>query len=129
MYNIKIYYYYYIMYNNNNTNKTRTFTIVDFPKDNQEYGKYKSTIPKKAAENAFKTLLKYSNFNSNNEKDLTGKFIVFVLKDIDSKKLYKYIGTIVKLKKPITRRTRNGEEIVYYYKNVIGKYNKELDKI
>jgi hypothetical protein len=114
------------MYNNNN--KVKTFTIIDFPNDNETFGKYKSSIPKKAANKAFIDLLKYIDLKKNNEDDFFGKFIVFVIKDIETNKMYKYIGTLVKLNKPITKNTNN-KRTVYYYKSVIGKYNKELDQL
>ena len=110
------------MYNNN---KVKTFTIVDFPNDNQTYGNFKSTIPKKAANEALLSLLNHIDFKNN----FFGKFIVFVIKDIHSNKMYKYIGSIIKLNKPIVLRTNNGNENTYYYKTVVGKYKKELDYI
>ena len=114
------------MYNNNNSIKT--FTIVDFPEDNKTFGSFKYRIPKKAANEAFNHLLKYTDLKKNSDDDFFGKFIVFVIKDIETNKMYKYIGTLIKLKKPITKKINN-IEVKYYYKSVIGKYNKELDKI
>ena len=111
------------MYNNNN--KVRTFTIVDFPNDNETYGTFKSHIPKKAGNDAFLSLLNHIDFDDK----FFGKFIVFVIKDIDSNKMYKYIGSVVKLNKPINVRLNNGKESTYHYKTVIGKYKKELDNI
>ena len=42
--------------------------------------------------------------------------------------MYKYIGSRIKLEKPITI-TKNNKVVQYKYKNVIGKYKEELDKI
>ncbi len=127
------------MYNNNTTKNIRKFTIVDFPEEGKTYGTFKSTIPKKAANEAFDLLIRFidnknnnnksnkknknNNKNSNND-EFKGKFIVFVIKDIDSGKMYKYIGNRVKLHKPIKINNKS-----YEYKNVIGKYNPELDLI
>jgi hypothetical protein len=117
------------MYNNNN-NKIKRFTILDFPEDNKTFGLFKSNIPKKAGNEAFLSLLNHIDFNKKNNYDsFFGKFIVFVIKDIDTNKMYKYIGTVVKLNKPVNYTLNNGKEIKYYYKTVIGKYKKELDKI
>ena len=110
------------MYNNKNV---RHFCIVDFPKENMLYGNFTSTIPKKAANDAFSALTKYINIS---DEDSFGKFIVFVIKDKHNNKMYKYIGNKIKLKKPVIIR-KNGKDIIYHYKNVIGKYNPELDKI
>ena len=63
-----------------------------------------------------------------NENDSFGKFIVFVIKDISTNKEYKYIGNRIKLQNPITIN-KNGKEITYRYKNIIGKYKPELDLI
>jgi hypothetical protein len=116
--------------NNNNNNKIKTFTIIDFPEDNKTFGNFKSSIPKKAANEAFLALLNHVDFNKNNNDDnFFGKFIVFVIKEINTDKMYKYIGTVIKLKKPVNVKLNNGKEIIYHYKTVIGKYKKELDKI
>ena len=115
--------------NNNNISKKKIFTIVDFPKDKECSGRFISSIPKKAADQAFSYLINYMNINKNDEDDLLGKFIVFVIKDIDNNKMYKYIGNRIKLKNPIIKINKDGSKIEYHYKNVIGKYNKELDKI
>lgn len=107
-------------------NNKRYYTIVDFPEENQSYGNFSGTIPKKAANKVFSFLLKFINEDINN--DFSGKFIVFVIKDISTNKLYKYIGTRIKLKNPVYK-TKNNEPIIYKYKNVIGKYRPELDLI
>ncbi len=114
------------MYSNNN--QTRTFTIIDFPKDNQTYGKFKSKIPKVAANMAFDELLKHIKIDKKTDDAFYGKFIVFMIKCLKTNKLYKYIGTVVKLKNPV-KKMIDGKYITYEYKSVIGKYNKELDKL
>jgi hypothetical protein len=106
-----------------NINK-KYYTIVDFPEDNQTFGNFSGSIPKKAANKAFSSLLKFLNDDIHN--DFTGNFIVFVIKDTTTNKLYKYIGTRIKLKNPINKII-NDKTITYHYKNVIGKYKPELD--
>jgi len=107
-------------------NNKKYYTIVDFPDDNQTYGNFSGSIPKKAANKAFSFLLKFLNEDIHN--DFTGKFIVFVIKDTDTNKLYKYIGTRIILQNPI-HTIKNNKNITYKYKNVIGKYKPELDLI
>lgn len=107
-------------------NNKKYYTIIDFPEDNETYGKFSGTIPKKAANKVFSFLLKFLNEDIND--DLTGKFIVFVIKDIDSNKMYKYIGTRIKLENPI-HTTKNNKNVIYKYKNVIGKFKPELNLI
>lgn len=117
----------YMSYNNNNY-----YTIVDFPEDNQTYGKYKGSVPRIAANRAFSALIKFIDIGDNSNEDrFLGKFLVFVIKDLNTTKEpkeYKYIGTRIKLKNPV-KVIKDGKEIEYKYKNVIGKYNLELDKI
>ena len=104
------------------------YTIVDFPNDNETFGKFRGTIPKRVASKAFSSLIQFINIDTLNEDEIQEKFIVFVIKNIENEKMYKYIGTRIKLKNPI-KVIKNGKEIEYKFKNVIGKYNKELDLI
>jgi hypothetical protein len=106
-------------------NNNKNYCIVDFPEDDQIYGNFTGSIPKKAANKAFSFLLKFLNEDINN--DLSGKFIVFTIKNIESNKTYKYIGTRIQLKNPIF--SKDNRNIKYLYKNVIGKYKPELDLI
>jgi hypothetical protein len=117
--------------NNSNSNlnlKPRVFTLVDFPDDNETFGKFVSIVPKKAANKAFTSLLKVMAMNENNDDYFIGKFIVFVIRDVQNNKEYKYIGNKIKLENPVIVH-KNGKEIKYHFKNIIGKYSAELDKI
>jgi len=109
-------------YSKNNLKK-KYYTIVDFPKG-KTYGKFSGTIPKNAASKAYSVLFKLMKDNDN----LFGKFIVFVIRDIETNKEYKYIGSRIKLENPVVVN-KNGKEITYNFKNVIGEYNQKLDKI
>ena len=67
------------------------YSIVDFPKDHQNYGKFKAKTSKEAASKIFTFLIKFidiSDINSKNNKDdiFLGKFIVFVIKKMDTNK-------------------------------------------
>lgn len=99
------------------------YTVIDFPKSGDTYGKFKSKSPKRAAKKAFSKLAKLTKIENGN-----GKFIVFTIMNIHTQKRYKYIGTRVKLVKP-KEIIISGKKIIYKYDNVIGKYNKELNKI
>jgi hypothetical protein len=112
-------------YNNNNIHY---YSIVDFPEEQQLYGKFKGTTPKAAANKAFSSLIKFIDIDKSNEDNFLGKFIVFVIKNIETNEEYKYIGNRIKLENTVTI-VKDGKEIKYNYKNVIGKYNKELDKL
>jgi hypothetical protein len=112
-------------------NKNHLYTVLDFPNDNETYGKFEGKIPKIAANKAFTSLIKFIDIDISNEDSFVGKFLVFTIKDLDTNKEYKYIGNRIKLKNPVKigKVGKNGKEIEYKYKNVIGKYNSELDKI
>jgi hypothetical protein len=113
---------------NNKNNKENTYTIVDFPENGKYYGKFVAKKPKIAGIGAFSTLM---NFVNNNSDNFTGKFIVFVIRNIDTKKEYKYIGNRVKLENKVynNKVNKNGNRLEYIYKDVVGVYREELDKI
>lgn len=117
-----------MVYNNkHNKNKINTksiYQIVDFPKSNKTFGNYEAYFPKQAAMQAFQLLSNIVEERLNED----GKFIVFVIQNKDTKKEYKYIGAKVKLENPVTKY-ENGTSITYHYKNVIGKYNPDLDQL
>ena len=122
-----------MVYNNNSNssnnlktknNKKGIYNIVDFPNKNQQFGNYAALFPKQAATEAFNFLSNILEEKINEE----GKFIVFTIQNKDTKKEYKYIGTRIKLENPVVKYV-NGNQVIYEYKNVIGKYNPALDKL
>jgi hypothetical protein len=108
----------------NNNNKVKTYTILDFPKEGETYGKFQGNIPKKAADKALNLLMKFVDFND----DYRGKFVVFNLQNVENKKEYKYVGSRIKLEKPRVVY-KNGTRVEYLYKNIIGKYTSNLDDL
>jgi hypothetical protein len=103
----------------------KSYKIVDF---NEEFPVYfEGMYPKTAAVKAFQHLLKFVDI-----KNFEDEFIVFnieqVGKNSTSKKTHKYIGARIALAKPVTRIV-NGIKTKYYFKDVVGKYNPELDKL
>ena len=116
--------------NNSNKNKEKTYKIVDFPTTGELYGNYKSVSPKKAAELAFDVLTNVISIENNNNKNeySSGKFLVFTIRNIGNSREHKYIGSRIKLENPI-KKIINGNEVFLQYKNVIGVYKPELDKI
>ena len=110
--------------NYSKNNNKKYYTIVDFPSQKQTYGKFSGTIPKNAASKAYSVLFKFMKQNDN----LFGKFIVFVIREIETNKEYKYIGSRIKLQNPVVVN-KNGKEIIYNFKNVIGIFDQNLNKI
>ena len=111
-----------------NNKKNSIFTIVDFPKDGQTYGEFEGNIPKKVANDAFSTLIQFIDIDNSTNDVLLGKFIVFVIKNTQNGKLYKYMGSRIKLKNPLKINV-DGSEKIYKYKNVIGRYDPKLDSL
>jgi len=98
---------------------SKTFTIVDFPKIGDSYGKYHSNTAKNAANKAFSFLSRKINLKNSNKNNM----LQFTIQDITNGilgKKYKYVGTRVELFKPIIIN-RGGKEIAFKYKNIIGK--------
>lgn len=103
-----------------NNNKIYTYSIVDFPKDGKLFGKYKSSTSKKAAEKALSDLSVIVKDEIDFNKNNSGKFIVFVLINNETKEEIKYLGTRIRLDDRLKK---------YKYKNVVGIYKDELDLI
>ncbi len=116
--------------NKNNKNKNmikkddkKIYTIVDFPEEGENSGRFTGTSPKRAATKAFTKLAKLSNLN-NSKRQL----LVFVIRNLETNKEYQFIGSRVKLAKP-RKVVINGKNVIYRYKNIVGKYRPELNKI
>ncbi len=103
--------------------KKDSYTIINYPKNNQTFGEFTGSSPKRAAHKAFSKLAKLSNLNNKSED-----FLVFSIMNKRTNKLYKYIGKRIKLSEP-REVIRNGKKIIYKYVNTVGKYKKELNLI
>ena len=72
----------------------KRFTLIDYPEKGKKTGSYSGKSPSVVANKIFNKLAKKLNFIDN----LGGtKYLVFYIQDIDSRKIYPYIGTIVVL--------------------------------
>lgn len=93
----------------------RQFTIIDYPQEGGHYGSYSANTPGQAASKAFTALVKKMDY----DRDDKEKFILFTLKEMDGGgnargKVYEYVGTRVKLYKPIRLGKRE-----YNYRNIV----------
>lgn len=98
----------------------RSFTIVDFPKKGQEYGRYLSQYPSNAASKAFTQLSRLIDLKNTNNKN----YMVFTIRETTQgkpQKKYKYMGTRIELAEPLVKNI-GGKEVIYRFKNVISKY-------
>ena len=105
----------------------KSYKIADFNEGIPVY--FEGMYPKTAAVKAFQHLLKFVDI-----KNIEDEFIVFNIEPVDSniksqkKQMFKYIGARVALDKPVTRMV-DGIKTKYYFKDVVGKYNSDLDKL
>tara|TARA_B110000483_G_C18205980_1_gene547618 strand:+ start:2232 stop:2639 length:408 start_codon:yes stop_codon:yes gene_type:complete len=110
-----------------NKNVLREYQIVDFPNKNKNFGGFKGTYPKQAAEKAFTFL---SNIVGDEVKK-DGNFIVFSIQQKSKNtnnmnKELKFIGTVIKLENDVFNKEQNK---MIKYKNILSKYNPDLDNI
>lgn len=110
-----------------NENKMYDYEILSFPNKKSNFGNFKGTYPKQAAEKAFTFL---SNLVGDEIKE-DGNFVVFSIRkktknNINSNKSYKFIGTVIELENNVYNRSLKK---TVKFKNVLSKYNNDLDKI
>ena len=98
---------------------TKIFTIVDYPNNGNNYGKYSGINAKIAASKAFSALARILDIVNTDIKN----HLVFTIEDINTNKKYKFIGTRIELIEPTTVRYNNGTKVIFRYKNIISKYN------
>jgi len=114
---------------NNKNNELKEYEIMAFPTKNKNFGSFTGTHPKQAAQKAFTFLS--SIVGDDIKKD--GNFIVFSIRKKNkynvenTNKELKFIGTIVELENYVRNNVNNDKKVKY--KNVVAKYNPELDKI
>ncbi len=103
----------------------RKFTILDFPQKGTNSGVYTGSTPANVANKVFNKLAKKMNFYDN----LGGtKYLVFYIQDLDSKKVYPYIGTIIILQNPIELNYSN-KNIKVNHRNIVAKYDKNMMEV
>ena len=71
----------------------KEYILLDFPKIKN---KYRASSPGKVAEKIFNKLIKHLNFSHNMNGEL---YLVFHIKDLQTKKILPFIGTVIYLKK------------------------------
>tara|TARA_B100000780_G_scaffold250841_4_gene197179 strand:- start:2003 stop:2320 length:318 start_codon:yes stop_codon:yes gene_type:complete len=91
------------------------YHIVDYPNDSIHPRKFNARSPGRAA----KKVLTFLGNNVKNKAD--NKFAVFTIIKKKNQKKYKFIGTRVKLNKPVIVFF-NGKKVQYNYKNIVTRY-------
>ena len=119
------------LFNQEKKNVLKEYEIVDFPYKKKNFGSFKGSYPKQAAEKAFTFL---SNIVGDKIKE-DGNFIVFSIqqktrnttnKNNNKMKELKFIGTVIQLENDVYNKEQNK---MVKYKNILSKYNPDLDKI
>ena len=111
--------------NSSNQKQLKEYEIMCFPNKKRNFGSFTGNTSKQSAEKAFTFL---SNLTQDEIKK-DGNFIVFSIRKKNNKinntnKEHKFIGTVIELENKVI----NSEKVLKY-KNVISKYNTDLDKI
>lgn len=93
----------------------RKFTVINYPKKGETFGEFTSSgSPKAAASKAFTKMARSLNLKNSNKKNA----LVFVIRDMESGKEYKYSGVRVELAEPIVKKIA-GRNVEYKFKNII----------
>ena len=103
----------------------KRFTLIDYPEKGQKNGLYTGKSPSIVANKIFNKLAKKLNFIDN----LGGtKYLVFYIKDIDSNKIYPFIGTIIVLQNPI-EVDYNKKNVKITHRNIVARYDNNMREV
>ena len=111
-----------------NKKKIYNYEIMAFPNKKSNFGNYSGTYPKEAAQKAFTFLSSLVD----DEIKSDGNFLVFSIRKKNknninnSNKEHKFIGTVIELDNYVYSKSLNKK---VKFKNVLAKYNPDLDKI
>ena len=94
-----------------------TYTLLSYPKEYEEYGNYTGSCPSRAAKKFLTFLSKQHEIANSKSKKAT----VFVIRNNNTMKEYKYVGTRVKLFTPNTISVNN-KVINFNFKNIVTPY-------
>ena len=107
--------------NNQINNQIRNFSLVDYPNKGHNYGNFIANTPLQAAHKAFRQLL-------NNISIKEDQLIVFTIMDNNNHKEFQYIGTPVKLIRPVQIQSNsNNKPKIYNQRFVVSRYYGDLE--
>jgi hypothetical protein len=101
------------------------YTLLNFPKEGEKYGKYTGKSPGIVANKIFNKLMKYYNFMDNIDGK---KYLVFEFQNMMTGKIYEYIGTPIILQNPISVNIHN-QNISVNHRSIVVKYDKIMKEI
>lgn len=103
----------------------KEFTIIDYPKKGMNTGKYFGSSATIVANKVFSKLTKDLNFYNNMDGT---KYLVFNIQDVNSKKIFPFIGTIVILNKPIDVNYKNNQMKITH-RNIVAKFTSDMKEV
>lgn len=105
--------------------KVNNYTILNYPNEGQKYGKYTGKSPGIVANKIFNKLMKFYKFSDN----LDGKkYLVFEFQNMDTGKIYEYIGTPIMLQNPMSVNIHN-QNISITHRSIVVKYDDIMKEI
>lgn len=111
--------------NNHKSNKLKTFGILDYPKKGNIYGNFNAKYPSDAAKKVYSMLCKKYNFYDNENGKI---YLGFHIINKDTKKIYEYVGTSIKLKEPIQIKKGN-KQFFIHYRPIVTKFDPNIKNI
>ena len=106
-------------------NSKSSYTILNFPEEGQKYGNYNGKTPGSVATKIFNKLMKHYNFLDNMDGK---KYLVFEFQNVDTGKIYEYIGTPIKLENPMTVNIHN-KNISVTHRSIVVRYDDKMKEI
>ena len=100
------------------------YTIIDYPVAGKNHGRYRGKSPGQAARKVLNYLARKSGIDD--DVNVKQRFLVFTIQNIKNKKDYKYIGTRVKMHRPVQVEL-GGKTVQYNYTTHLTKWKKEYE--
>jgi hypothetical protein len=105
--------------------KINNYTILNYPKEGQKYGNYTGKSPGIVANKIFNKLMKLYKFTDNMDGK---KYLVFEFENVDTGKVYEYIGTPIILQNPMSVNIHN-HNISVTHRSIVVKYDDTMKEI
>ena len=105
--------------------KINNYTILNYPEEGQKYGSYTGKSPGIVANKIFNKLMKLYKFTDNMDGK---KYLVFEFENIDTGKIYEYIGTPIILQNPMSVNIHD-KNISITHRSIVVKYDDIMKKI
>ena len=105
--------------------KINNYTILNYPEEGQKYGSYTGKSPGIVANKIFNKLMKLYKFTDNIDGK---KYLVFEFENINTGKVYEYIGTPIILQNPMSVNIHN-HNISVTHRSIVVKYDDTMKEI